>query len=123
MLLKLPLATATFSSPARAVLPYPTWVKPPWRVFPGREQLGVLQLEVLYRHGRCSGHRSLLRVCPRSRPPRASGPPGTPVALDGGPVVRYLTYILYGYHRTVRPRDQSTPGNRGRAHQTKARLS
>ena len=64
--------------------------------FPAGEQLGVLELKVLHRHGSYSGHggspsemiclcRGRSRVCPRSRPGWA-GTAGTPVMPGRGPM-------------------------------------
>ena len=81
MLLKLPFATATFTSPAWAVLPYPTWVKlePPEcgadsssRGFPGPGAARRLELEVLHRHSQWTW--CLLR----SDLPPGPGSPGRP---------------------------------------------
>src|SRR6185312_1667196 len=60
--------------------------------FPAREQFGLLELEVLHRHGRKSGHElsfgsdlpsaGQIRACPRPRVPGSLDPPGAPVAPD-----------------------------------------
>ena len=55
MLLELPFAAETFRSPDCAVLPDPIWVKRKrGSGSRGREQLSVLELEVLHGHGRYS---------------------------------------------------------------------
>ena len=82
--------------------------------FPAGEQLGVLELEVLHRHGGFGGHGASFRdgpppgQAPRGLPavrgqPGPSVPPGITVAPGHGSVVRYLTYDLYGHHRTAKP--------------------
>src|SRR5438034_3971054 len=78
--------------------------------FPAREQLGVLEFEVLHRHGRKSGHgasfgsdlpRPADRAGPRLRVPGSLGPARRPCGAGPEPDVRFSAYILFGHHRTV----------------------
>ena len=99
MLLKLPFATATFTSPDWAVLPYPTWVKlelrPPerWQQhqgFPGREQLGGLELQLLHRD--VSGHGASLGRSPPDQAARGFTCPA--------PLWRRVTDLVYAICQT-----------------------
>jgi len=118
MLLKLPFATATFSRPDWAVLPYPTWVKllllPPWWHTQRVSRLGsssaLLELQVVHGHGRYIGHGasfgSDLPQPGRSGSPafaggRASGTARHPGGAGPEASVRSSAYELFGYHRTV----------------------
>src|SRR5690348_1391451 len=76
--------------------------------FPGREQLGGLELELLHRDG---GHGASLGRSPPRGPGSPGGLPGPtpPMAPGRGPGVRYLTNVLYGHHRTVPIPGQSMP--------------
>src|SRR6201985_3453940 len=74
--------------------------------FPGREQLGGLELQLLHRHVR---HWCLLRGVPPGPDRPGDLPARHPVAPGHGPGVRYLPNALYGHHRTVPITGQSMP--------------
>src|SRR4029077_20965861 len=76
--------------------------------FPGREQLGGLELELLHRH--VSGHGASLGRSPPDQAARGFTCPA-PCGAGHGPGVRYLPNVLYGPPRTLPIPGQSMPAS------------